>query len=73
VGRLSLGRTPTPAMSERDFSEVFLEPKQRESDFWVSSFSDFEFRLMGTKFLGRKSLGKPYGLGKFLGFFRVFW
>lgn len=51
-------------MSERDFSDVFLELKQRGYDFWVSFFSDFEFRLMGTEFLGRKSLGKPYGYGK---------
>ncbi len=62
VGWLPLGRTP--AMSERDFFDVFLEPKQRGSDFWISFFLDFEFWLMGTEFLGRKSLGKPYGYGK---------
>jgi hypothetical protein len=50
-------------MSERDFFDVFLEPKQRGSDFWISFFSDFEFQL-STEFLGRKSLGKPYRYGK---------
>jgi hypothetical protein len=63
VGRLSLGRTSTPVTRKRDFSDVFLAPKQRGFDFWVGSFSDFELRLMGTKFLGRKSLRKPYGYG----------
>jgi hypothetical protein len=51
----------------RDVGEgFFLESKQRGSDFWVSNFSDFEFRLMGTEFLGRKSLRKPYGYRKIL-------
>jgi hypothetical protein len=46
-------------VGEGFFFYVFLEPKQRGSNFWVSSFSNFEFRLMG-----RKSLRKPYGYGK---------
>jgi hypothetical protein len=60
------GSRPTPATPKRGFSGVFPEPKQGGSDFWVRSFSDFNFGLMGTKFFGRKSLRKTYWYGKII-------
>jgi len=36
------------------------------SSFWVSGFSDFDFRSMGTEFLGRKISEKAVWLWEIL-------